>query len=136
MGYFTRPLINSTAAQEDMMWQPKPVHRWLPGLALALVLLTGTANLRAQATGTMSGFVKDSSGAFVPQASITATLVSRQATFKAETNSEGFYNLPALEPGAYILRVEKPGFKAYAQGGLTLTVGRTCAWTQCCKSVL
>jgi hypothetical protein len=107
-----------------MMWQPKLVHHWLPGFTLALVLLIGTANLWAQATGTMSGFVKDASGAFVPQASVTATLVSRQARFNAQTNSGGFYNLPALQPGTYMLTVEKQGFTTFVQTGLILTVGQ------------
>jgi hypothetical protein len=106
------------------MRQSNLVDRCWPGLAVALVLLTGTANLRAQASGTMSGFVKDASGAFIPQATVTAILVSRQASFKAKTNSEGFYDLPALEPGTYTLTVQKPGFRLYTQSGLTLTVAQ------------
>ena len=80
--------------------------------------------LLAQATGTMSGYVKDSSGGVVPQAKVTATLVQRGTTFIAETNAEGFYNLPALDPGEYTLAVEKQGFQRNLQTGLTLTVGQ------------
>jgi hypothetical protein len=78
--------------------------------------------LHAQATGTMSGYVKDPSGALVAQAKITATLVERGTTFTTQTNSEGFYNFPALEPGTYTLTVESPGFNRYTQEGLVLTV--------------
>jgi hypothetical protein len=96
----------------------------LAELALALLLLISPTSLLAQATGTMSGFVKDPSGAFIPQASVTATLESRHASFKAETNEGGFYNLPALGPGIYTLMVEKPGFERYSQSALDLTVGQ------------
>jgi hypothetical protein len=70
----------------------------------------------------MSGYVRDASGAVVPHASLTALLVERGARFIAETNDEGFYNFTALEPGAYVLTVVKPGFERYERKGLTLTV--------------
>ena len=78
--------------------------------------------LHAQATGTMSGYVKDPSGGVVAQAKITATLVERGTTFTTQTNSEGFYNFPALDPGTYTLTVERSGFERYTQEGLSLTV--------------
>jgi hypothetical protein len=93
-------------------------------LGAILVLLIGAGHLLAQATGTMSGFVRDTSGASIPQASVTATLISRQASFKTETNSEGFYNFPALAIGIYTLTVKKHGFELYRQSALTLTVGQ------------
>jgi hypothetical protein len=69
------------------------------GLCLAFVALIGPGMLRAQATGTLSGFVKDPSGAVVARAKVTAAQVERGTTAVAETNSEGFYSFPALEPG-------------------------------------
>ncbi|MGH9327965.1 MAG: carboxypeptidase regulatory-like domain-containing protein, partial [Terriglobia bacterium] len=94
----------------------------LVGVCLALVALSVPALLHAQSTGTMSGFVRDPSGAIIPNAKVTATLVERGAAFTAETNAEGFYNFPALEPGAYTLTVEKTGFRRSVRSGLTLTV--------------
>lgn len=87
------------------------------GALLALPLI-----LQAQATGTMSGFVKDQSGGAIPQAKVTATLVQRGAVFTTETNAEGFYTFPALEPGGYTMVVVRAGFKRTARSGLTLTV--------------
>src|SRR6516164_4205460 len=92
--------------------------------AAVIVILASPVMLLAQATGTMSGYVKDSSGGVVPQAKVTATLVQRGTAFVAETNAEGFYNFPALDPGEYTLEVEKQGFQRNLQTGLTLTVGQ------------
>src|SRR5262252_899717 len=94
------------------------------GAWAAIIILASPVMLLAQATGTMSGYVKDSSGAVVPEAKVTATLVQRGTAFIAETNAEGFYNFPALDPGEYTLAVEKQGFQRNVQTGLTLTVGQ------------
>lgn len=93
--------------------------------ALALVgILVSPIILCAQATGTMSGYVRDSAGALVPQAKVTATLVERGTVIPTETNGEGFYSFPALDPGQYTLEIEKLGFQRNLQSGLTLTVGQ------------
>jgi hypothetical protein len=79
---------------------------------------------KAQATGTMSGYVKDSSGGVVPHAQVTATHVQHGTTYPAETNDEGFYNFPALDPGEYTVTIEKQGFERSVQTGLALSVGQ------------
>jgi len=94
----------------------------VPSVALVFAVLTAPATLCAQATGTMSGYVKDSSGGVVPNAKVTATLVQRGTTYPAETNDEGFYKLPALDPGNYTLTVEKEGFERSVQTGLSVSV--------------
>ncbi len=94
------------------------------GLSVVGFILTLPGLLQAQATGTVSGFVKDSSGAIVPQAKVTATLVQHGTTYPGETNAEGFYSFPALDPGEYTITVEKQGFERNIQTGLSLSVGQ------------
>src|SRR5215469_4526666 len=94
------------------------------GAALVFVFLTAPSIVCAQATGTMSGYVKDSSGAVVPHAKVTATQVQRATTYSAESDDEGFYKLPALDPGGYTLIVEKHGFERMVQAGLSVSVGQ------------
>lgn len=89
---------------------------------LCLVLIACPYLLRAQSAGSLSGYVKDASGAVIPAAKVNVTLVERGTTFTANTNAEGFYNFPALEPGTYTLAVEKQGFRRFVQTGLILTV--------------
>lgn len=93
--------------------------------ALPIVLLLASpALLHAQATGTISGFVKDPSGAVVPGAKVTTVQTERGISTHTVTNGQGFYNFPALEPGTYTITVEAPGFERHIQAGLTLTVSQ------------
>src|SRR5262249_27854912 len=62
--------------------------------------------------GTISGFVRDPSGASVPNATVTIkneTGIERSAT----TNESGFYTITNIPPGFYSMRAEAPGFQKY-----------------------
>ncbi|MFL6438974.1 MAG: carboxypeptidase regulatory-like domain-containing protein [Terriglobales bacterium] len=62
--------------------------------------------------GRISGFVKDPSGATVPNAKITVqnkSGVSRQTT----TNESGYYTVTNIPPGLYTLTVEAAGFRTF-----------------------
>ena len=62
--------------------------------------------------GTISGFVRDPSGASIPSALVTVknqTGIERQAT----TNESGFYTITNIPPGFYTLSAEAPGFQKY-----------------------
>jgi hypothetical protein len=62
--------------------------------------------------GTISGYVKDPSGAVVPNAKVTVsnkTGIERQAT----TNASGFYVVTNLPPAFYTMTVEASGFQKY-----------------------
>jgi hypothetical protein len=88
-------------------------------LSLALVV----ASLAAQSstgTATMVGAVTDSTGALVVGAKITATNLDAGFVFTSITTAEGTWYIPNLNPGAYQLRIEAPGFKTYIQSGITL----------------
>ena len=57
--------------------------------------------VQAQVTGSVSGYVKDPSGAAVPGATLTAMSVEQQLTRSTQSNAEGFFNLLAMSPGTY-----------------------------------
>src|ERR1700676_355961 len=77
-------------------------------LALALSCAGG---LYAFATGSVSGFVKDGTGAVVPGAKITLTNTSTNATIGTTSDVNGEYQFPQLAPASYSLVVESKGFK-------------------------
>jgi len=73
----------------------------------------------------LQGVVKDSTGAVVPSATVTArhpgTNVSRSAT----SNEEGFYRIVNLTPGDYEISIEAANFKKSVLTKVNLTVGQT-----------
>ena len=100
--------------------------KWIPSV-LEIVLLTvmGTGFAVAQvATGNISGYIRDSSGAVVPNATVTAKMVEQDAVRTTKTDAEGFYSLLSLPPGQYEMTFEVTGFQKQIQTGLQLTVGQ------------
>src|SRR5215471_1289095 len=92
-------------------------------LAALMALLASVAALGQTPTATLSGVVRDASGALVPNVKITARNASTGATRDATTDNEGRYSLTNLGPGQYEVRAERAGFKTAAQSGVILTVG-------------
>src|SRR5215813_13495744 len=92
-------------------------------LPLCSLLLAWTTSLIAQnATGTITGVVRDPSNAVLPAAQVTVTNEETGLVRKAEANQEGEYRVPFLPVGMYSVRVEKEGFRAQVQTRILLEV--------------
>ena len=94
------------------------VRTVLLGLALGFCCV-----LDAQVAGTISGYVRDGSGAVVPAAAVTAVSTEQQLTRTALADSTGFYNLLAMPSGVYDITMTAPGFDKLVQNGVRLTLG-------------
>jgi hypothetical protein len=92
---------------------------FLFGLVLALV--PGTF---AQGTGAISGYVRDTAGASVRGASVTAEMSERRLTRTGQTDADGFYNFIDVPPGHYTVTVKAPGFETESLTGVELTVSQ------------
>jgi hypothetical protein len=101
-------------------------HLALAAIAAALVVMVLlTTPLDAQvATGTILGNVKDTSGAAVPGAQVTATNVETQFSRSTTSDVDGQYALRLLPLGNYRIDVTLDGFKNFTQTGIVLEVGR------------
>jgi hypothetical protein len=66
----------------------------------------------AQTLGTITGEVKDSTGAVVPGATVTVINKATNGTRTTSTNAVGLFDFPALPPGVYSVKSELVGFKA------------------------
>ena len=84
-------------------------------LCLVLVCLSLASPTFAQTLGTISGEVRDSSGAIVPGVTITATNKATNAVREAQSNTSGEYSLPAMQPGIYEVKAALPGFRTVTQ---------------------
>src|SRR4051812_40043202 len=82
-------------------------------------LLAATCPAFAQtATANINGYVRDASGAVVPNATVTAQMTEQQLVRTAESNSDGFYQILALPSGTYSVTFQAPGFQRQTQTGL------------------
>src|ERR1035437_6808571 len=89
-----------------------------------LVILFAIPILAQLPTGTILGVVKDSSGAVVPNATVTIRGVETGQTRTAVTSNDGQYRAPALSVGHYDIKVEQAGFSTQTQTGLNLEVAQ------------
>jgi len=90
----------------------------LQSSVICLVLLSFAAPAWAQRDlGTIVGTVTDTTGAVVPGATVTIIGEDTGITETLETNASGGFVRPALRPGSYTVRVEKPGFKVAVSTG-------------------
>lgn len=101
------------------------LREWRCALAL-LAMLSWAAPAAGQAgTATLVGVVTDAQGAVLPGATITLTNRATAAARTAVTNQEGNYNVGALPPGRYDIRVEMSGFRQAQLLDLELAVDST-----------
>jgi len=74
--------------------------------------------------GSLSGRVLDPSGAAVPGAHVTATNVETTVRLTTDTNVEGNYTIPYVQPGTYSLRVERTGFKVFERSPIEVRINQ------------
>jgi hypothetical protein len=93
-------------------------------VGIALLTVLSSTNIFAQSTyGTISGFVQDSSQAFIPGVTVTATNTQTGVATMSVTNESGTYTLLSLLPGTYRLTAELPGFKTQVINDVQLGQG-------------
>jgi hypothetical protein len=96
-------------------------HHRIALLTLATIFLSIGAAF-AGVTASISGTVKDSSGAVLVGASVTATNIATGIVQTVFSNGEGAYTFPALPPGKYDVEVRQKGFKVFKDKGIELNV--------------
>jgi hypothetical protein len=99
--------------------------KFLPLFAFAFVTL---APVHAQSTagfGSISGSVRDASGAAVPNAKVVVSNKEKGITRNLNSNESGLFAAPALVPGpGYAVTVDAPGFNKFERNDLNLAVGQ------------
>ncbi len=77
--------------------------------------------------GTLSGTIKDASGAIVPDAAIVVRNVNTGVELHTQANETGEYVAPNLIPGEYSVNVSKTGFGTVNRTGILLHVNERLA---------
>ncbi len=89
---------------------------------LFIVWILATSHFVLAQTASVTGTVKDQSGAVVPEATVTAQNIATDAKREAKTASTGVYRIVDLQPGTYNMTVTQTGFKTYSVASVDLSV--------------
>jgi len=99
---------------------------WLVLFALVPAFLLPAVQSDSQ-WGSLSGVVKDASGAAVPKTLVMVSGGTSKVTREVMTDSSGEFVMTGLEPGTYAVTAECPGFYKSVQKGVQLRPGGTIA---------
>jgi len=109
----------------------QPARSTQPGVRLVVSVLALSIGIWAAAPasaqilyGSVVGVVKDSSGAFIPGATVTIVNKETNLTREATTNGEGSYSLINVQPGPYDVKVTLTGFRDVARPNVPVTIGQ------------
>jgi len=115
------------------------LYRWLKAgcsnrlsskLATKLIVLGLSALMPALVSGQtakLQGRVTDSSGAVIPEAQVSVTNAQSGVKLSSQTNGQGEYSLPFLQPGDYNLAIGRQGFKTFQRPNVHLDLDQTAA---------
>jgi len=94
-------------------------------LAYLFVISACASGLQAQTTNAeILGTVRDASGGVVTQAKVTVKNIETGIGRDIETNADGRFRMPQLQPGSYSISVTKSGFGTLTQGPVILRLNQ------------
>ncbi|HYY58671.1 MAG TPA: TonB-dependent receptor, partial [Pyrinomonadaceae bacterium] len=101
-------------------------HSFLRAIALALFALCFASAAPAQTTtSTITGEIRDTNGATVAGAQVTARHIETGLTRTTVSTDDGRFVFPGLPLGDYEIAAERSGFQRLIHRGVNLTVGET-----------
>lgn len=71
---------------------------------------------------TITGQVADQNNAAVPNATVKATRLGTNVSTEAQSNNDGYYSLPYLNPGTYVIEASASGFSSIKRENIILQV--------------
>jgi hypothetical protein len=96
------------------------MRRSIFALAAVCVLLLSTNGFSQSTNATVGGTVQDSTGAFIPGVTVTATNTGTGIVTTVISNEAGAYQFASLQPGTYEIKAELPGFQTATTKGFQL----------------
>lgn len=93
-------------------------------LITLLCILVSAFPALAQVTGSITGTVRDASGAVIPNAKVAVYNNDRGIHRNTVSNSSGDYLVEGLSEGTYTVEITAPGFKKYVAANTVIHVGQ------------
>jgi len=94
------------------------VRTYLVQVCSAFIVAILAVPANAQVGGSISGTVKDPTGAVVPGVSVAATNTVLGTEFNTVTDGQGLYTFPKLPVGKYNVTMVLDGFKPQKRAGI------------------
>src|SRR5574340_651461 len=120
------PAIHNTVWGSGSTGPIIPVDMRLQRLLILMCLLAGCWHAAGQVNkSNLTGVIRDSSGAAVPDAELRLIHTGTGATRTDRSNATGLYRFSLLDCGTYRLEVECAGFKKFLRDGIEMQTGET-----------
>jgi hypothetical protein len=94
-------------------------------ILLILVAISSVPLFAQERFGEINGTVTDSSGAVLPNATVTLSNKESGRVYNIKAGGDGSYIARQLDPGRYSIKIENPGFSTYEAPDVLLLVGKT-----------
>lgn len=94
---------------------------WIAICSLPFLAVNGWA----QDTASLTGTIRDNTGAVLADATVSITNNATGLIRNLRSNSQGEYLAPALTPGTYSLVITSPGFRKYEANNVILRVAQS-----------
>ena len=78
--------------------------------AIAILLFSSWGNAQISGTASIQGTIADSTGAVIPDASVTITNEATQVKHSTTSGKNGLYSFPNIDIGTYTLTASAQGF--------------------------
>ena len=120
----------STATDISTRWMSRTIGLNCIVLVVCSMIMAPPLLSQTAATGALTGTVKDSSGAVVPNVTVTATSIGTGQTRTTTTDADGTYKFGLLPPANYGLKFEVSGFTTTEVPSVTIVVTETAVLDQ------
>src|SRR5665213_784650 len=81
---------------------------------LLLTLCVAAALFAQSDVGTVTGFIRDPTGAVIPNAKVVVKSEATGQEHPVTADASGHYTVTNLAPGSYTMTAEAPGFKRFS----------------------
>jgi hypothetical protein len=106
-------------------WQSTIAGWMLAGFLL--IMAAGAVRAQVAGSGNIQGTVTDTTGAVIPNATVTLTNTASGVAHTTQTNNVGVFVFPNVEIANYTLKAAATGFETYVQTDIVLEVGSNIA---------